>query len=54
VITRHAGLAGVRLSKPGHWGNLSFDDDASATAYAIRDSSGDPMIDRPPVRRLRS
>ena len=25
IVTTHHHLPGVRLSKPGHWGNLPFD-----------------------------
>lgn len=54
VVTRHAHLDGVRLSRPGHWGNLPFPSDADATSYAIRDAgAADVMIDRPPVRQLK-
>lgn len=53
IITTHVELAGVRLSKPGHWGNLPFDDDAAAVSYATRDAGGPPSIERPPPRRLR-
>jgi hypothetical protein len=54
IITRHAHLEGVRLSMPGHWGNLPFEDDAAAVSYATRDAGGPPSIERPPARHLRS
>lgn len=53
IITRHSHLEGVRLSKPGHWGNLQFASDAAATAYATEDAGGPPSIERPPVRHIK-
>jgi hypothetical protein len=47
LITRHVGLTGVRLSKPGHWGNLPYPDDVAAESAARADAARVPFtVDR--------
>lgn len=43
LVTRHAHLDGVRLSKPGHWGNVPFPDDDAAEKHAAQDAQGAPV-----------
>lgn len=38
-ITTHRHLPGVRLSKPGHWLNEPFPNDAQAEAFAAIDAA---------------
>lgn len=42
TITRHPSLAGVGLSKAGHWGGVRFATDAEAEAFAIADAGRRP------------
>jgi hypothetical protein len=52
VITTHTHLAGVGLSRPGHWGNLRFPDDAAAVAAARQDAAPSPCsFERATIRR---
>jgi hypothetical protein len=43
LITRHVGLPGVRLSKPGHWGNIPLDDEGAANSAAEQDAGRHPF-----------
>lgn len=40
LITRHDHLDGVRVSKPGCWGNIPYPDEAAALAAIERDAGG--------------
>lgn len=54
IISQHAGMEGVRLSKPGHFTNLPFGSDAEAVAHA-RAIAGkaDAAIERERYRAVR-
>lgn len=54
IIARHAGLDGVRLSKPGHWGNMPYPSDEAAVAAARRDAGRLPVEIERTSRTLRS
>lgn len=43
LVTRHAHLDGVRLSKPGHWGNVPYPDEDAAETAARQDAQGAPI-----------
>lgn len=45
-ITSHAHLDGVRLSKPGHWGNVPYRSEAGAEEAARLDAGGPVTIKR--------
>lgn len=52
IITTHAHLPGVGLSKPGHWGGMRHPDDAAAARAAEDDAKGKPFtIERETVRK---
>lgn len=52
IITTHAHMDGVGLSKPGHWGGIRYPDDAAASAAAEEDAKGKPLkIERETVRK---
>lgn len=52
VITTHPHLAGVGLSRAGHYGNVRYADDASASEAARAEVGSAPIIiDRVTVRR---
>lgn len=54
LIMTHLGLEGVRLSRPGHFGNVPFPTDADATAEARRIANGSPIaIERKAAGRIR-
>lgn len=40
LVTTHAHLDGVRLSRLGHWGNVPYPDDEAALAAAELDAAG--------------
>jgi hypothetical protein len=50
IITTSPGREGVRLSRPGHFGNLPLDDDAAAVREAKRIADGRPFT----IERKRS
>lgn len=43
VITSHRRLEGVRLSKPGHWGNVYYPDEDAARAAARAHAGTDQL-----------
>jgi hypothetical protein len=51
IVTTHTALPGVRLSRPGHFGNLPFDNvpEAEAHARAIA-GSADITVDQEHAR----
>lgn len=52
IIITHARLEGVFLSRPGHFGNLPFADDAAAVTHARSVAGSTPMaIDRKVIGR---
>lgn len=52
IIITHARLEGVFLSRPGHFGNLPFADDAAALEHAKAIAKGAPIaVDRKIIRR---
>lgn len=50
IITRHAHLKGVSLSRPGHWGGVRFADEAAARE-AARGHCADAVIEVATVRK---
>jgi hypothetical protein len=42
-MTTHRDRPGVRLSKPGHWGNIPFENETRATVFAEGDANGKPF-----------
>jgi hypothetical protein len=52
VITSHRNRPGVRLSKPGHWGNEPFDDETQARDYAALDAAGPHSIEREHINKV--
>lgn len=43
IMTTHRNRPGVRLSKPGHWGNVPCIDELDAHATAAADANGRPF-----------
>jgi len=52
VIASHSWLPGVRLSKPGHWGNIPYPDAETAQAAAAVDAGKSPFtVERLTLKR---
>jgi hypothetical protein len=43
IITTHRGLAGVRLSKAGEWGNVPYPDEQAAREAARKHAGNRPV-----------
>ena len=55
IITSHAHLDGVRLSKCGHWGNIPFATEEEAREHAKADARANPhIIERERIKRRMS
>lgn len=55
VFTTHRNRPGVRLSKPGYWGNIPFETEDEALTAVRLDANGRPFtIDREHVNKALS